>query len=66
MPGDGGNPVVEVILTDTYGNIIGTSNSNSDCAIFKDSISVEWDLKNEQVWYGKAKTINIKTGKVEC
>lgn len=66
MPGDGGNPVVEVILKDANGNIIGTSNSNNTCAIFKDSIYVSWDLENEQVWYGKAKTINIKTGKVKC
>lgn len=66
MPGDGGNPEVVVILKDANGAIIGTSNSNSDCAIFKDSISVEWDLGNEQVWYGRAKTINLKTGKVEC
>lgn len=66
MPGDGDNPVVEVILKDADGSVIGTSNSNSDCAIFKDSITVEWDLENEQVWYGKAKTIHLKTGKVEC
>lgn len=66
MPGDGGNPEVVVILKDANGNVIGTSNSNSDCAIFKDSISVEWDLGNEQVWYGRAKIINLKTGKVEC
>ena len=66
MPGDGGNPAVEVILKDANGYIIGTSNSNSNCAIFKDSIIVSWDLKNEQVWYGKAKTIHLKTGKVEC
>ena len=66
MPGDGGNPVVEVILKDANGIVIGTSNSNSDCAIFKDSITVEWDFENEQVWYGKAKTIHLKTGKVEC
>ncbi|MDB2463171.1 hypothetical protein N9W61_03625, partial [Algibacter sp.] len=64
MPGDGGNPEVIVILKDAHGNLIGTS--NSECAIFKDSITVEWDMENEQVWYGKAKTINLKTGKVEC
>jgi len=66
MPGDGGNPEVVVILKDANGKTIGRSNSNSDCAVFKDSIHVEWDLENEQVWYGKAKTIHLKTGKVEC
>ncbi|MEW7280362.1 hypothetical protein ABW636_17360 [Aquimarina sp. 2201CG1-2-11] len=35
-------------------------------AIYNDSIEVIWDLKNTQVWYGRGKTINTKTGKVDC
>lgn len=68
MPGDGGrgSMPVNVILKDANGNIIGKSKSNSDCLIFYDSIYVTWDLENEQVWFGKAKTINLKTGKAEC
>jgi len=68
MPGDGGigSMPVEVILKDTDGTIIGKSSDNMDCSIFRDSIEVSWDLENEQVWYGKAKTIHLKTGKVEC
>ncbi len=68
MPGQGGlgSKSILVILKDSNGKIIGKSKSNSNCGIFYDSVEVEWDLKNEQVWYGRAKSINIKTGKVEC
>lgn len=68
MPGDGGrgSMPLDVILKDANGNIIGKSSSSGDCAILYDSIEVTWDLENEQVWYGRAKTINVKTGKVEC
>lgn len=68
MPGDGGAgsiPVV-VVLKDADGKVIGKSSDNTDCDIFNDSIEIEWDIKNEQVWYGRGKTINLKTGKVEC
>ncbi len=30
------------------------------------SIEIEWDLENNQVWYGRGKTINLKTGEVGC
>ncbi len=68
MPGDGGagNMPVEVILKDVNGKIIGKSSDNSNCAIYNDSIEIIWDLKNTQVWYGRGKTINTKTGKVDC
>ncbi len=66
MPGDGGNPEVEVILKNANGTIIGTSHSNNNCGIFNDSIEVVWDIENQQVWYGRSKTIHLKTGIVEC
>lgn len=68
MPGDGGigNIPVIVILKDSHGKIVGKSSSNPDCSIFDSSIEIEWDLVNNQVWYGRGKTINLKTGKVEC
>ena len=68
MPGDGGPdslPVV-VILKDSSGNTIGSSDDNPQCGIFYGSIEIDWDMKNQWLWYGKAKTINLKTGKVEC
>lgn len=68
MPGDGGigSLSVEVILKNTNGKIIGTSNSNAKCSIFYDSLEIVWDIENNQVWYGKAKIMNLITGEVEC
>ena len=68
MPGDGGydSASVEVILKNANGDIIGKSSTNSDCGVFKFSIYVDWDIENNQVWYARAKTINLTTGKVEC
>ncbi len=65
-PGDGGNYEVEIVLKNKRGNIIGESNSNLNCRVFNDSIEIEWDIKNDQVKYSRGKTINLKTGKVEC
>ncbi|WP_299260238.1 hypothetical protein [uncultured Aquimarina sp.] len=67
-PGDGGmgSMPVEVILKNADGKTIGKSSDNSDCSIFNDSVEIVWDLENDQVWYGKSKTIHLKTGKVEC
>ncbi len=66
MPGDGGNPTIEVILKNANGKVIGKTRSNSDCSIFKDSLYVRWDIENNQVWYAKGRTIHLQTGKVEC
>jgi hypothetical protein len=68
MPGDGGSdslPVI-VILKDKSGKTIGSSNDNPRCSIFYGSIEIKWDLENGWLWYGKARTIDINTGKVEC
>ncbi len=65
MPGDGSSYYVEIVLKDAQGRVIG-STSNNNCAIFKDSIDVHWDMKNNEVRYGRGKTINLKTGKVLC
>lgn len=68
MPGDGGsgNRPVRVILKDRKGKVIGKSDSNPDCGIFESSLEIEWDLENDLVWYGKGKSIHVKTGKVGC
>ncbi|WP_338360064.1 hypothetical protein [Yeosuana marina] len=68
MPGDGGrgSMPIDVILKDAKGNIIAKSRGGDVCSIFYDSINVIWDLENQQVWYGKARSINLKTGKVNC
>lgn len=68
MPGDGGGStaVAEIVLKSADGNIIGESKNNPDCAIFLDSVEVIWDIENDLVFYGKAKSIHLKTGKVEC
>ena len=67
MPGDGGKstPVV-VILKNANGKIIGKSSDNRGCGTLWFSIYIEWDIENNQVWYAKARTINLKTGKVAC
>ena len=66
MPGDGGKsrPVV-AILKNANGKTIGKSSDNPDCGILWFSVFVEWDMENNQVWFARAKTINLKTGKVE-
>jgi hypothetical protein len=67
MPGDGGKSIpVEIILKDVNGKIIGRSNDNSDCNTLWFSIYIEWDVKNNKVWYAKSKTINLITGKIKC
>ena len=67
MPGDGGKSTpVNVILKDVNGKIIGESSNNSNCNTLWFSIYIEWDVKNNQVWYAKSKTINLITVKVEC
>jgi hypothetical protein len=67
MPGDRGKSTsVDVILKDVNGKIIGKSSNNSNCDTLWFSIYIEWDVKNNQVWYAKSKTINLITGKVEC
>lgn len=68
MPGDGGPdslPVV-VILKESSGNTIGSSKDNTECGIFYGSIDIEWDFKNQFLWYGIARTIHLKTGEVGC
>lgn len=68
MPGNGGvgSLPVKVVLKDAKGKIIGSSNTNTNCGAFKGSIEIDWDLKNNEVWYARGKSINLKTGKVEC
>lgn len=68
MPGDGGSDSlpVEVILKDSSGKTIGSSNENPQCGVFYGSIEIEWDFENQWLWYGKAKTIHLKTGEVGC
>ncbi|WP_378174079.1 hypothetical protein [Aquimarina sp. SS2-1] len=67
MPGDGGTNIpVEVILKNTNGKVIGTSSSNKNCGVLWFSIEINWDLENHEVWYGRGKTINLKTGEVSC
>lgn len=66
MPGDGSSFYIEIVLKDAEGRVIGSTSNHNNCAIFKDSIEVYWDMKNNEVWYGRGKTINLKTGKVSC
>lgn len=65
MPGDGGSSMpVKVILKNANGKVIGTSNNNCETLLF--SINIHWDLENNEVFYATARSINLKTGKVEC
>ncbi|RBW62935.1 hypothetical protein DS884_01065 [Tenacibaculum sp. E3R01] len=66
MPGDSSSFYVEIVLKDPHGRGIGSTRNNNNCAIFKDSIEVHWDMENNEVRYGRGKTINLKTGKVSC
>jgi len=67
MPGNGGSSSpVEVVLINAKGKVIGRSTSNSRCGVLKYDIEIKWDVKNHEVSYSKARTINLKTGKVEC
>ncbi|MCL5245150.1 hypothetical protein M4I21_04975 [Cellulophaga sp. 20_2_10] len=68
MPGDGGvgSLPVEVILKNSNGKVIGKSSDNSDCGLFYDSIEVLWYIEEGYVSYGRSRTINLKTGQVEC
>ncbi len=68
MPGTGGkgSTPVTVILKDKSGKTIGKSSDNPECSIFDGSIEIEWDMKNNKVWYGRGKMIDLKTGRVGC
>ena len=67
MPGDGGtSSEVTVVLKDAKGTIIGKSSDNENCSVLLFSIDVSWDLENIEVSYAKARTINLKTGEVQC
>lgn len=66
MPGGGGisSRLTKVILKNKWGLTIGESNEN--CSIFYDGIKITWDIKNKEVYYGVARSINLQTGKCAC
>lgn len=68
MPGTGGTGSTPVIVTlkNKSGTTIGKSSDNPECSIFDGSIEIEWDIENNKVWYGRGKSINLKTGRVGC
>jgi hypothetical protein len=67
LPGDGGSSSSSalVILKNESGTEIGNNKGSQYYQLPISSIEVRWDLENDLVWYGKSKTINVKTGKAD-
>jgi hypothetical protein len=66
MPGGGGigSRIAIVELKNKWGFTIGKSSDG--CSVLYDDIEIEWDYSSNEVWYARAKTINLKTGKSGC
>ncbi len=66
MPGQGGlsNRGVVVVLKNKWGLIIGKS--SGECNVLYDSVEIEWDYDSNLVWFAKAHTIDLITGKCDC
>jgi hypothetical protein len=64
MPGDGGinSRMAIVKLKNKWGLTIGES--TDECSVLYGDIEIEWDYSSKEVWFAKARTINLKTG--EC
>jgi hypothetical protein len=64
MPGDGGisSRMAVVKLKNKRGLTIGKS--CDECSVFYGDIEIEWDYSSNEVWFAKARTINLKSG--EC
>lgn len=62
MPGDGSHGT-KLVLRNKWGWTIGTS--SEACSVFDYDIDIEWDYKNNQVWFATARTINLSTGACE-
>ena len=63
MPGDGGlyNRTAVIVLKNKWGWTIGKS--TGDCKVLYGDVEIEWDYAGNQVWFAKARTINLSTGK---
>lgn len=66
MPGQGGlySRIAVVVLKNKWGQTIGKS--SGECNVLYDSIEIEWDYHSNQVWFAKAHTIHLITGKCDC
>lgn len=64
MPGDGGisSRMAIVKLKNKWGFTIGKS--SDECSVLYGDIEIEWAYSSNEVWFAKARTINLKTG--EC
>lgn len=66
MPGGGGfsGRSARVILRNKWGKKIGQS--NQECSLPYYSVDIEWDEAHQLVWYGRTKSIDLKTGECRC
>lgn len=64
MPGQGGagGKSAEIILRNKDGKKIG---SNDGCEVIMDDVKIEWEEKNNLIFFAKAKSINLTDGKCE-
>jgi hypothetical protein len=65
MPGDGGisSRFAIVVLKNKWGLTIGKS--SDECSVLYSDIEIEWDYSSNEVWFARARTINLKTGECE-
>ena len=66
MPGGGGSgsQLTQVVLKNSWGWTIGVS--TEECAIFYNEIEISWDYDNNEVYFGKARAIDLNTGQCDC
>ena len=63
MPGGGGmgSKTATIILKNSWGWPIGKS--NGECEIMYYDVEITWDYPNNQVWFGKARSLDLTTGR---
>ena len=61
MPGDGGTKCAKLKLYKGWWPVM---NDCPRCPAFTNDMDVRWDMEAGQVWFAKARTIDLETG--EC
>lgn len=68
MPGGGGyySTVVEIILKDKKGTILGSSEFKQSCGVTLGNVKIKWNIENGYVTCALARSFDLKTGEFQC
>lgn len=62
MPGDGSTKCAKLKL---YKGFWQVWNDCPRCPAFTNDMYIEWDMENKRVWFARARTIDLETGRCE-